>query len=358
MKKVAIALAVGMVIAQGTATAQTAPRDGITLYGRLDVVVDAVRFKDTGTTRGTNARYLSTDTSFWGVRGSEDLGGGWRAQFKLENGFSVDTGALGSTTAFWNREALVGIGNNRYGTVLLGSQYSPAFYITAKVDPFQRSGNGTLFNLMQANAGNAQRGYRLLQDNSVQYISPAFGGFTGRVQYGLSERSVEPRDLGEFKSFGLEFAQGPFYAGLSYEDEGVATTPAGGERSKKTVTLGATYDFKIVKLHGYLLRNRLEAAPGDLDGYLVGLTYPIGSGAIRTSYAVAEIDDVAGSKATVAAIAYTHELSKRTTLYTGFARLNNGFNANFGLWPSSKTYGTAARGQDINSFQVGIRHFF
>ncbi|MEC4720363.1 porin [Noviherbaspirillum sp. CPCC 100848] len=358
MKSAWTALALGAAFAQGTALAQTAPGNGVTIYGRLDVVVDAVRFSSTPTTTSANARYLSTDTSYWGVRGTEDLGGGWRAQFKLENGFSVDTGALGSATAFWNREALVGVGHSQYGTVLLGSQYGPAFWITAKVDPFQRSGNGALFNLLQANAGNAQRGYRLVQDNAVQYISPTFAGFTGRVLYGLSERPSEPRDLGEFKSFGLEYAQGPFYAGLSYEDEGVATAPAGGERSKKTYTLGATYDFKFVKLHGYLLRNKLEASPGDLEGYLLGLTYPIGRGAIRTSYAAAEVDGVAGSKATVAAIGYTHELSKRTTLYTGYARLNNGATANFGLWPSSKTYGTAARGQDISSLQVGIRHFF
>lgn len=348
-------------LAPGLALAQAASSTGAVVYGRLDVAVDSVRFSGTPSAPSASARYLSTDTSYWGIRGAEDLGAGAKAYFKLENGFSIDTGALASTSSFFNREAYVGLSNN-LGSLQLGSQYSPAFWITTKVDPFQRSANAAILTLMQQNGGNRQRGYRLLQDNAIQYISPTFGGMTARALVGLSERSAAPKDLGSFNSASVDYGRGAFYGGLSYEDEQVATVPAGGARSKKTYTLGATYDFRVVKVYGYMLRNTL-AGNQDVDGYLAGLTFPIGKGTIRTSYAAVKVDNTPGSKATVTGLGYTYDLSKRTTLYTSYARMNNGAAANFGLWPSSKTYGPApssrpAAGQDINSFEVGIRHFF
>lgn len=359
MKSIAPALLA--VMAPGLALAQAASSTGAVVYGRLDVAVDSVRFSATPAAASTSARYLSTDTSYWGIRGSEELGAGAKAYFKLENGFSVDTGALGSTTSFFNREAYVGLGNS-LGSLQLGAQYSPAFWITTKVDPFQRSANAAILTLMQQNGANAQRGYRLLQNNAIQYISPNFSGMTARAMFGLSERSAAPKELGAFKSASVDYGQGAFYAGLSYEDEKVATVPAGAARSKKTYTLGATYDFRVVKLYGYILQNTLTGSQ-DINGYLAGLTYPIGKGTIRTSYATLKADNTPGSKSTVMGLGYTYDLSKRTTLYTSYARMNNDSAAKFGLWPSSKTYGPApssmpAAGQDINSFEVGIRHLF
>jgi predicted porin len=348
-------------LAPGLALAQANAASNVTVYGRLDVAVDSTRFSATSRGPSSSARYVSNDTSYWGIAGSEQLGGGAKAYFKLENGFSLDTGALGSTTSFFNREAYVGLGNSM-GSLQLGSQYAPAFWITAKVDPFQRSANAPIFTLMQQNGANKQRGYRLVQDNAIQYVSPQFNGVTVRAMYGLSERTVAPKDLGAFKSVGAEYGQGAFYAGVSYEDEKVATVPAGDAISKKTYTAGATYDFRVAKLHGYALQNTLAGSP-NARGYLAGLTFPLGRGTIRTSYSTRKLVDTAGSKATVMGLGYTYDLSKRTILYTSYARVNNDSAANFGLWPSSKTYGPApsslpVAGQDINSVEVGIRHFF
>jgi predicted porin len=210
---------------------------------------------------------------------------------------------------------------------------------------------------MQQNGGNKQRGYRLVQDNAVQYISPRLGGVTFRAIAGLSERTAAPRDLGAFRGVHLEYAGGPFYVGLSAENEKVAGATPTSSIAKQTYTLGATYDFRVIKVHGYLLRNTMDNAP-DANAYMLGLSYPLGVGAIRTSYSSYKLSDTAGARTSVAAIGYTHPLSKRTTLYTAYGRMNNGAAANFAIWPSSKTYGLPALGEDIGSLELGIRHFF
>jgi predicted porin len=355
MKRYIPVLALAATMAPTLAHAQSG---AIVPYGRIDVAIDSLRFSSTPTVRSTSTTALSTDTSYWGFAGTEELGKGSRAYFKMEGGFSVDTGAQASPTVLFNREAYVGLGSDQYGSVQLGSQYGAAFWITAKSDPFQRSSNGAIFNLVQQNAGNKQRGYRLVQDNAVQYISPSIGGVTVRALFGMAERTADPKDLGAFQSIGVEYGRGPFYIGASAESEKIAGVPATTTVAKKTFTLGTTYDFRVVKLYGYLMRNTQDKLK-DADGYMVGLTYPVGAnGTVRTSYSHYRLSDTPGFKAGVAALGYTYALSKRTTLYTSYAQLANDRAANFGLWPSSKTFGQPALGQNVNSVELGIRHFF
>lgn len=350
----AFAMACAMVPTLVLAQADSPP---VQLYGRLEVAIDSTRYAGTPTRPSSSAFALSTETSYWGLTGQEALGQGTRAYFKLESGFNVDTGTQGSTTSLFNREAFVGLGSDTYGNIQLGSQFGPAFYITTRTDPFQRSTNGAIFNLMQQNGGNKQRGYRLVQDNAIQYISPKLGGVTFRAIAGLSERNAAPRDLGAFRGVQLEYSGGPFYVGLSAEDEKAAGASPTSSIAKQTYTLGATYDFHFIKVHGYLLRNTMDNAP-DANAWMLGLSYPLGAGAIRTSYSRYKISDTAGARASVASIGYAYPLSKRTTLYTAYGRMTNDSASNFALWPSSKTYGLPALGEDISSLELGIRHFF
>jgi predicted porin len=154
-----------------------------------------------------------------------------------------------------------------FGSIQLGSQYMPALWITTKVVPFQRSANGAIFNLMQQNGGNRQRGYLLLQKNVLQYLSPNIKGFAVRAMSGLSEQTAAPRYVGEFKSISVEYNDGAFYGAFSVEGLKIASTPLGAAWSNKTYTLGATYDLRTVKLYGYLLKNTLINRR-DADGYM------------------------------------------------------------------------------------------
>jgi predicted porin len=347
----------GLLAALTPLFAQAAPDSSVQLYGRIDVALEATRFSGAANKPSASPVALSTDTSYWGFMGSENLGGGTRAYFKLESGFSVDTGAQGSPSSLFNRDSYVGLGSDTYGSIQVGSQFTPAFFITTKADPFQRSTNGAILNLMQQGAGNKQRGYRLVQANSVQYLSPSFGGVSARAMVGLAERTSAPDDLGAFKSGSVEYGGKQLYAGLSVEEEKVAGATPNTALAKRTYTLGATWDFGVVKAYGYLLRDSIENTR-DAHAWMAGLTYPVGAGVIRTSYSRYTLRDTPGARANVIALGYTHALSKRTTLYTSYAYLDNGSASNFALWPGSKTYGLPGLDEDVRSLEFGIRHFF
>lgn len=349
--------ALGLAAALAPMLAHAEQTSAVQLYGRIDVALEATRLSGTPTKRPVSPVAVSTDTSYWGLTGSENLGSGTRAYFKLESGFSVDTGAPGSPSSLFNREAYVALGSDTYGSIQVGNQFTPAFFITTKADPFQRSSNGAILNLMQQGAGNKQRGYRLGQGNSVQYLSPSFGGVRVRAMAGLAERTSAPDDLGAFRAGSVEYAAGRLYAGLSVEEEQVAGPTPAAAVSKKTATLGATWDFGVAKVYGYLLRDSVEHLR-DAHAWMAGLTYPVGAGVIRTSYSHYALRDTPGAKTNVIALGYTHALSKRTTLYTSYARLGNGAASSFALWPGSKTYGLPGLDEDVRSLEFGIRHFF
>jgi predicted porin len=338
------------------ASAQADSSQPITLYGRLDTSIDSVHISSAGGKPATSAVYLSPGTSWWGVRGREDLGGGLNAYFKLESGFYVDTGAAASATTLFNRESFVGIGGG-FGSLQLGSQWTPALLITQTVDPFQRTSSGAILNIMQQNAGNKNRGYFATQNNAIHYRTPDFNGVSARVFYGLGENTTAPTAVGDFGSVSLEYKKGPAYVGFSAENEKVASVPAGVAWSNKTYTLGGVYDFGVVKLHAYLLKNKLDANR-DVNAYMAGFVYPIGNGQIRGAYTNTKVADTPGTNANLFSIGYTYDMSKRTTLFTTYSRLNNGALSDFGLLNDTRTSGLPANGQGTNSFEVGIRTNF
>ncbi|RZT08844.1 Outer membrane protein (porin) [Duganella sp. CF402] len=354
------ALMPAAVLAQGQGS-------NVTFYGKLDVAVDSVRFSSAPGKAASGARYVSNDISYWGLRGSEDLGDGTRAYFKLESGFSADTGTSSGGTQLFDREALVGYGG-KWGSVQLGSQFAPSLWVQLRSDPFGRNENGNGVTLTQQVPGNL-RGFvgQLPLNNSLQYLSPAVDGVSVRVLHSFSERAAAPKDLGQFTGANIEYSKnGPLYVGASYEVQKLAGAVPNTVLSNKTATLGASYAFEPFKLFGYLLHNTLSGNK-NVNAQLVGANIPLGLADVKISYAQRKIDDTVGGKTHIYAIGYFYHLSKRSEIYTSYAHLDNGAATNFGIWPSSKTYspppaaggaGLPVAGQDVSSLSVGIRHFF
>ncbi|MES2258091.1 MAG: porin [Pseudomonadota bacterium] len=346
--------------------AQSAPGSSVTLYGKLDLAIDTVHFSGVPARAAQTMHYLSNDISYWGLLGNEDLGGGTRAYFKLESGLSLDTGTNSGGTKLFDRESYVGYGAG-WGAIQVGSQFSPALFMQVKSDAYARHGNGGGFTLTQQTPGNV-RGFAgsATLENAVQYLSPRGNDFSFRFLHSFPEKSIAPKDLGQYDAASLEYANGPWFAGLTYEDQTLAGLTATTTRSNRTLSAGLTYDFKVVKLFSYLMRNKLEGAK-DVNAYQAGFTYPLGANTIRGTYTTRRLEDTAGGRASTFAFGYYHYLSTRTTLYTSYAHLNNGTATNLGIWPSMKSYlppvaaggaGLPLGGQDINSVEIGIRHTF
>src|SRR5690606_22919782 len=150
MKKSLIAAAVVAAL-PAFAQAQT----NVTMYGIVDASVNAIDLGDNSRTAmvvGTG----TMSTSRWGVRGSEDLGGGLKAVFQLEAEVGVDDGAQ-DPQGFWARTAQVGL-QGGFGTIKLGRGYTPAFRMVGTWDALSY---GLFNNLLTSTVGNngADGGY-------------------------------------------------------------------------------------------------------------------------------------------------------------------------------------------------------
>ncbi len=163
--------------------------------------------------------------SRWGLRGTEDLGGGLAALFQLENGFNIGTGALGQGQREFGRKAIVGLSSGTYGTVTLGRQYDPV------VDLVQGLTEDNYFGGVFATPGDLDNYDNSLRvSNSVKYTSPLIAGFQAEALYGFGG-VAGATGSGRTYSFALGYANGPLSLGAGYFFANGGTATANGIRS-------------------------------------------------------------------------------------------------------------------------------
>lgn len=332
MKKSLIALAV--LAASGAAMAQSS----VTLYGVADAGVTVVDGAKTwsGLTSGNNL------TSRIGFRGVEDLGGGLKANFRIEGGLNLDSGdgASGYSGSkagdgfVFKRNATVGL-QGGFGEVRLGRELTAAFNAVSRYDVFgsvglgasQLWGNGGVGDAGALNQAGRTTDQRV--SNAVTYVSPNFGGFKVGVNYGFGEVAGK-NSQGRYLGLGATYDNGPLSLGLSAEQlsRDVSATSAG---DISAWSLGGSFDFGVAKLlAGYRQStvddyNTVAGVEAKRKGYMLAVTAPVGPGLLRAAYnryqdSQTGVSDV---KADHFAIGYVYSLSKRTSLYGTYAYLKN-----------------------------------
>ncbi|WP_050454792.1 porin [Candidatus Burkholderia verschuerenii] len=156
-----------------------AAQSSVTLYGVVDNA-----FAYVNNQRGHSNFYMSQgnlQASKFGLLGSEDIGGGTKTVFRLESGFNSLTGAQASASTLFNRQAYVGLSNNRYGALTLGRQYTPYFSMVGALGP-----TGVLTGATSAHPGDVDALDTTLRfNNSINYVSPNLAGLTIGAQYAL-----------------------------------------------------------------------------------------------------------------------------------------------------------------------------
>ncbi|MBN9116518.1 MAG: porin, partial [Pandoraea sp.] len=163
----------GLVLAGLAAGAVPAfAQSSVTLYGIVD---DAMTYSSNQ--NGKSNTYLRSGNlagSRWGLRGTEDLGGGTKALFQLENGFDLNNGTLGASGSMFNRQAFVGLKNDRLGTVTIGRQYTPYYLMVGTIGPTTYVTGAT-----GAHPGDIDGLDTTIRiNNSVTYTSPVMWGVT------------------------------------------------------------------------------------------------------------------------------------------------------------------------------------
>jgi len=313
MKKSLIALAV--LAASGAAMAQSS----VTLYGVADVVIHKDKGVDTKMTSG------GVSTSRIGFKGTEDLGGGLKANFKFEQGLDLTNGGLKGNG--FDREAWLGL-SGAFGEVQMGHTYSALDNVAAAADPAFDSNVIDPTNIL------ASRGYKYSPTSNILYVSPSFGGFQGYVSYSLPSST-------KVMSLGATYANGPVAVAFGYQDD----SDIGGD---KYTTINGSYDFGMAKL----LAGWGKTKNADDKDYFIGVDVPVASNVVVSAgYAVSK--PAAGDSAKSFGVAAAYLLSKRTTAYVGY-RDDNAAAVNT-LIPGTtdKKYG----GVD-SRIGVGIKHTF
>ncbi|WP_116140034.1 porin [Trinickia diaoshuihuensis] len=194
-------------------------QSSVTLYGIVDLGVDYANNVASGANGqlvpGAGAKLVQMQSgvpagSRWGVRGTEDLGAGYQAIFRLESGFNAATGVQGGGLAF-SRNAYIGLKSDRYGQLTFGKQWDAAVDL---VEPFSLNGQyGGWYFAHPNDMDNLDNGYPV--NNAVKYVSPNLAGFTFEGHYSLGGHA------GQFSndvtySAAAQYAHGPFSAGVGY----------------------------------------------------------------------------------------------------------------------------------------------
>jgi predicted porin len=230
-KSVLFSLAAASVVAVPTyASAQST----VTLYGAID---EGLQY--TSNVKGkSNIETTSGQDSGdrWGLKGTEDLGGGLKAVFQIENGFNLNTGALGNGGRIFGRQAYVGVQSDSLGTVTFGRQYDP---LVDLLGPLTANGNwaGSLLSHVYDN-DNTDNSIRV--SNAVKFVSNKYAGFTFEGMYAFSNAAG---GFANNRLYGLagQYSSGAVtVAGAYLQVNGNATTNAGGAVSAADTNFAAT----------------------------------------------------------------------------------------------------------------------
>jgi len=409
MKKSLVALAA---LAATSAFAQST----VTIYGQADAAYTSVK---SGANKFTGLQGAGRGSNFVGFMGSEDLGGGLKANFKLEAGYNVDNGTgsatnttnqaggapatvSGASTAAttinsstgaastqdrfsmaggqgltFNRWSYVGLSGS-FGEVRVGREYTPTFQAVLAADTTGANGvQNTLFQTLYLGQANSVA-TTTSASNGISWESPRVSGIQVKVHKFFGENllavstansALYSGSSGDGTSYRLDYTAGPLSVGggaqktnggtntVSASASGVAMIP--GEY--KVSTAYGKYDFGVVAVGlSRTKENLVVAVAEENETTLIGLSYPVNP-ALKINATVASSERSASgsvnAKGRQVGLQALYSLSKRTDLYANYAKTSNSLGTIYGIGNGSSRLATVS-GTDSTAYQVGIRHSF
>jgi len=373
MKKKLVAVAVaGVLAAPLAANAQTA---NVTLYGRLNVDLEFVNGRQPDGSNPTVSR-LSSNSSRFGIRGTEALGGGLSAIFQIESSINGDTnsGNLGG------RETFVGF-QGPWGTFKMGHFLMPLddmHPIFGNVPTYTTSILSTADIWTQGTLSKADGGFDARLGNSLRYDSPSFNGLTFSGQVALRDGSGATgantgnhvEELRHAYVFGGNaiYNNGPIQVGVAFEQNQKVRGP---DLNDTDITVTGGYNFGVARVALLYEHLKYDTPTGDLKRDMWGIsgTVPMGPGTWYAFFGrandgkgsaadgervggLAKGDDTATNQWE---ISYTYPFSKRTSVYAGYVKLENDSNASYTF--NINAYPIAVGGKP-GGFVLGMIHLF
>ena len=394
MKKLLIATAALAMVA-GTAQAQSS----VTVYGIIDTGYNSVEnTRSNGVKVETNQVRTNGEgaTSRFGVRGSEDLGGGLKANFVVEMGIgNTNANNTASFTNFGDRAFWAGLESKDMGELRIGFQDTVIRSNWLAHD--QLAAANVAGNLAHDQAGpangaattasNLAAGSHSGRSTAINYLSPRFNGaqlVLGVTQSEVDETGKAKVKTGSGSQVGLSYVAGKFSAGVAYQEAttvvaaanatGFFLNASGGALTFPTTSLGAaavigqntknketsaaaSYDLGVAKV-AYIYNKRDSqntavtndwASNIDRTSNSFSASVPVGAKTVlRAGYGFGELRqggatgynaDIKGMQAAV-----NYNLSKRTMAYAIYGDESREIDAS-----------TKAKTKE---YSVGVRHSF
>jgi predicted porin len=401
-KKLPLAVALGTMLIGSAAIAQSS----VQLYGKLypymllekgsgptaaGTPVSNLAATPTGTLGVPRQVGMTAGNSRWGLRGSEELGGGNKANFQLESQVHVDDGSGEGSGGglLFNRNTYVGL-EGHWGEVKLGNP-DTIFKEYGDTVGFLGLSSGTFMStsnvLRKTGFGTSSASsFHLRRKNSVIYETPEIAGFTGGLQWSTDE--VSGPDNPHVVSMGVKWDNGPFYVALAHEIHydlfgGSANAPSAQRNNaatdpttsrdkatqftvewrptkqhkfefdaiRKSYNEDATVAGRFSNYHNMAYLLAMENRWGDKWRTAAHIVWSKAGSCTRVA-AACTTDGLEGKQITLGGAYY---LSKRTYLWTAVSRLINGKSARYN---NDDLDGRPNPGEDINHFAVGISHSF
>ena len=302
-------------------------QSSLSMYGLVDMSVGSFKNPGADATKGVVSGNMTT--SYFGLKGSEDLGGGLTASFAIESFMRSDTGAAGrfNGDTFWARSSWVGLSTPSLGALNIGRNTTSLFVNTLLFNAFGDSFgfSPSIRHTFTSGTVTGDTGW----SDSIKYSSPKFGGlsFTAHVAAGEANGG---------KNGGLSalYFGGPLALGFAWQSVSKGDTVD----NTKAWQLGGSYALGDAKLFAQYGNVDNDATGNSFDITGLGTSVKFGAGSLLAQWG--RISPDTGAKRTTFSLGYDYFLSKRTDLYA--------------VYMSDKLSGLSSG----TSYAVGIRHRF
>ena len=371
----------------------------VTIYGVADASIDTTSNGDIpGGASGTRMSKVSSNTSFIGFKGEEDMGGGLKAIWQVESEIDLDGTASNGTAAntpLGTRNTFAGLKSDSLGSLILGRHDTPYKTATLQLDLF---GAHIADNraLMGGGAGKSSgRGFATRMTDIAVYNSPVINGFKATAGYvaGAEAATLATQSKGSIWSLAGTYDVAPLYGVMAYERHyygdagtGILAKNANGASpttSEKAWKLGGGYkvdEFTVNAIYektdddfGGGASTAGTACAGLVTGascyghravYMAGQYNITSNDAVKLAYTRADNlqnGNAVNTGAKHISVGYDHKMSKRTNLYATYTRLSNDTLAQYDLKGESMATGNVnalGKGASPSAFSLGMRHSF
>lgn len=311
--------------------------------------------------------------SIWGITGEEDLGNGWTVGFTLENEFGSDTGEMASEGTIFDSQAYLRIGNDKvnfaFGNIGGLASAGGDFDLICGFDPMEAfvgvAGLGAF-----ASKDFASGNMAVVEVTPMEGFKVSLMGNTGD-----NDSNAKWSDRDHYYGLGVSYENGPLALAAIAEMRKYDRQAGWSDNDDSWIfTVAAAYDFEVIRpsfVYQHASKTREFGASDPLDSsgaynfdsFMLGATAPLGQGTLRASvqYVKGENDAVSDEEgsATILGLAYTYDMSKRTTLYGAAFYSVGGDGLDKDLGANDTEFGLMGRA-DYNSvgFGVGLVHTF